>query len=437
MVNMKRWAFLEEPLVQALAKIGDRLQRTDSMAAWNYVVTGYREERNAKTKRTTRVKMAEPLVPCLDPKDAREQWDLFLQEAQEKKKDRALALASLPALADRLDRNDLQAVWDQLVRAVLDYKVKTRLLTKIAIRMAPSDAPAAARVALNTMADNTGSILTLVMGLGAMGNKLDPVDARAAGNMLLRNFGNYPPIPAGAAVLAIKDWLDPADLRSAAKHLVGDIARDDSHPQTLARKLVKLFKPLDALEGQMDGPDRRLVGKRLVEVMDDVYPATRNEIVEFLAKHPNWLDPSDVNAAVAQLAQAASETKRDSLADLKILVDALPDDNVTAILAKLIGAPVGKRPASMCRAVPAFVREGKPQTVKLVVEDVLKWPTCQSETRINILEELALLEGNDPAMFSRTIDGEKFELDRWKFASWSKPRFDISTMPNVRRQDIH
>jgi len=407
------------------------------MAAWNFVLTGYRKNLNPDAH-ISRAPMLAALAPCFDPKDALEHWNLFIQEAQVKNEDRGLPLASLSALADRLDRDDVAVAWEHLVGAGLSYKITTSQLTKLAERMAPSDAPTAVRVALDTMDSESGSILAIVMGLGAMGNKLNPVDARAAGGMLLRNFENYPPIPAGAAVSAIKGQLDPTDLRSAGKILLKAMAGEAPYKQPFASDLIAIATSVEALQEHLDPSDLQLVGKRMVEGMDgqQLYPDPRKKIVEFLANHPDWLEPSDVYAAVAWLARLANEKKRGSLADLKILVDALPDKTVAAILAKLIGAPVGKRPASLCRAVPAFVREGKPQTVKLVVEDVLKWPTCHPETRAEILKALASLEGIEPAVISRTSDEEEFELDRWKFARWSKPGFDISTMPTVARDEI-
>ena len=301
--------------------------------------------------------------------------------------DRARATSALVALA--LERGSVSAA-----RHVADQMI-----------MQPEDALSLADVLARSVRTPDVQASSAAHGVKLKGAAGDMSDlARSALETLVRLSAERFELFAGYANLSLGSLWRLLDDQAAT-----EIGRSLTRlPEEHALSLILLFMPGDA--GDPDllrlqfANDPRAVGRR---IFGDGGDSLAHVLVD---PGLGWYTPNTLDARIAR--------------DLREAIDTLTESD---------------RSDTLCRNAQYYVTKATPRATRLVVEEILKWPTCDASQIHAMASAVAAAHGVEPSevgvfpMTKSEINRRAlphFTFDRWKFAKWAKGRgYDVSSPP--------
>ena len=282
------------------------------------------------------------------------------------------------------------------------------------------------------------SLSFLAIGLGALGERVPPEKAAQAAERLVaameKEEGFFSLSSLARGLGALGERVPPEKAAELAGRLVAAMEkeRDSTFGGFTEARLSYLASGLGALGKGVPPEKAAELAGRLVAAMEKEESSGR---LSYLASGLGALGerlPAGKAAELAGRLVAAMEKKRNSgrlssLAEgLGALVERLPAETAENHLAALL-ARIKTLAYPPCTAAVSFIREDTIFATGKHGIDLLKWPTCSSVDRDQIIERIGELNGE--TFGTKDQEGE-FRADLWKFVEWAERQgYDVASPP--------
>ena len=175
----------------------------------------------------------------------------------------------------------------------------------------------------------------------------------------------------------------------------------------------------------------KLAGRLVAAMEKEESSYTLSSLAKGLGALGERLPPERAAQAAGRLVAAMEKEERSDgllyLAEgLGALGERVPDETAENHLAALL-AGIKTLADPPCTAAVSFIRKDTIAATGKHGIDLLKWPTCSSADRDQIIERIGELNGET---FGTKDQEGKFHSDLWKFVEWAERQgYDVASAP--------